>query len=77
MYCLISDANYIEQFCIISNDIATLEELALSLFEEDWYEWFCIINQDKQELKSIREAFIHALEESDLYKIIEPVFIGD
>lgn len=77
MYCLVSETDYPDQICIISDNPANLEEFALSLFEEDWYEWFCILNEDMFEPDPMSMAYAYALEESDLYNIIEPVFIGD
>ena len=77
MYCLVSETDYPEQICIISDNPANLEEIALSLFEESWYEWFCIINDEDNEPNAIRLAFYHALDESDMCNIVEPVFIGD
>ena len=77
MYCLVSETDYPDRICIVSDNPANLEEIALSLFEEDWYEWFCIINDDNRGLDPICSAFIHALEESDMYNIVESVFIGD
>ena len=84
MYALISSDEYFEQFCFIANDPAELEEMALSLFEEDWYEWFCCLNKEYEsyEVNSTNEAikheaFSHALEHSfDDYYIIEATFLG-
>lgn len=85
MYALISEYECPDRFCFIANDPAELEEMALSLFEEDWYEWFCIINEEhesyeingtNEEIK--HEAFSYALDHSfDNYYISETVFLGE
>ena len=80
MYALISEYEYPEQFCFIASNPAELEEMALSLFEEDWYEWFCSINEDGYFYKAAnveemkRAAFENALEHSfNDYYITKPV----
>ena len=82
MYALISEYEYPGQFCFIANDPTELEEIALSLFEEDWYEWFCVINEEhegnstNEEIKY--EAFTHALDHSfNGYYITETTFLGE
>ena len=40
-YALIADYDYPDDFCIISANRSDLEEIALSIFYDDWYEWFC------------------------------------
>ena len=39
-YALIADYDYPDDFCIVSDNLSDLEELALSIWEEDYYEWF-------------------------------------
>ena len=85
MYALISNDEYPEQFCFIANDPAELEEMALSLFEEDWYEWFCSVSEEYKNYEvnntneaMKHEAFTYALDRSfDDYYIIEPIFLGE
>ena len=85
MYALISNYEYPEQFCFIANKPAELEEMALSLFEEDWYEWFCSVNEEYKNYEinctneaMKREAFSYALDHSfDDYYIIETTFLGE
>lgn len=84
MYALISNYEYADQFCFIANDPAELEEMALSFFEEDWYEWFCCVNREYENYEVNctneaikREAFTYALDHSfDDYYIIEATFLG-
>ena len=85
MYALISNYEYPEQFCFIANNSAELEEMALSLFEEDWYEWFCSVNEEYKNYEvnctneaMKREAFSYALDHSfDDYYITETTFLGE
>lgn len=85
MYALISEDNYTDQFCFIANNPAELEEMALSLFEEDWYEWFCIINNENKDYEVFNtneaikhEAYIYALDHTfDNYYFAETVFLGE
>ena len=85
MYALISNNEYPEQFCFIANNPAELEEMALSLFEEDWYEWFCSVNEEyaSYEVNNTNEAmkheaFTYALDHSfNDYYITETTFLGE
>lgn len=80
MFALISDPNYFEDFCYVSYLIESLEEIALSYFEQDWYDWFIIIinNEPDIDIKdAIHGAFKRALEYSfDYYKIKEVLFLN-
>lgn len=80
MYALVSDYEYPESFCFVSNNPGELEEMALSIFEEDWYEWFCIIMDNEKDIPEDeikQEAFFRTLESSfDDYEIREAVFLN-
>ena len=81
MYILKSIYDYPDILNIVSETCGILEEIALSLFEEDMYEWFCIIhdqdypNIDLKEV--IKEAKIHAFDMSFMYDIEDAVEVRD
>ena len=63
MWALIAGTHsYPEKIYLYSEDRASLEEIALSLYEEDAYEWFCIYNNtDYYKDKAIQKAYEQAL----------------
>ncbi len=79
MYSLVSSYEYSESFCFVSYNPADLEEMALSYFEEDWYEWFCTIMSEDENISinaAIFDAFDQALSESfEYYEIREATFL--
>ena len=62
MWALITDNNYPESIYVYSQDHGSLEEIALSLYEEDAYEWFCIFNNsDYYKKDAVKRAYERAL----------------
>lgn len=64
----------------IANDVADLEEMALSFFEEDWYDFFCYLIEDSEPgtvaCKLKREALNCAIQDfAPFYTIHEAIFI--
>ena len=62
----------------ISNDTANLEEMALSFFEDDWYDFFCYLLMDDngpvEEMK--KQAFHFAVKDcAPSYNISEVIFL--
>ena len=57
---------------IVSTFEGALEEIALSLYEEDAYEWFCVLNEeDSQSIiyDIVKDAYNRALQMSYNYTI--------
>ena len=73
MFILKSIYEYPDELNIISKSRGVLEETALSLYEEDAYEWFCVLNNEENTDVSfetiINEAFDRAFEMSLMYEI--------
>ena len=81
MYILKSMYDYPDDLNIISESCSLLEEIALSLYEEDMYEWFCIIHdQDYPKVEfdiAIKEAKTQAFDMSFMYDIEDAVEVKD
>ena len=78
MYTLITAYDYPDQLWLVAEDRGVLEEIALSLFEEDWYEWFCIVAIDESDMpldRIIKIAKHHAMNDSKMVKVVEAIFI--
>ena len=77
MFILKSMYDYPDDLNLVSESCGLLEEIALSLFEEDIYEWFCIIyDQDYPNINIIdiiKEAETHAFDMSFMYDIEDAV----
>lgn len=78
MFLLTTNPEYYDDMHIVSNSRAPLEELALSLFEEDCYEWFCILNENEPPhvrfANIMAEAAARALNDSKYYyNIVEAI----
>ena len=77
MFILKSSYEYPDDLAIISKSHCVLEEIALSLYEEDTYEWFCVLNEEKPQYVNfyaiIEEAKERAKCDSELYNITEAV----
>ena len=63
-------------FC--SDNLASLEEMALSFFEDDWYDFFCYLLMDDngpvEEMK--QQAFHFAMKDcAPSYNISEMIFL--
>lgn len=80
MYILTSDYDY-EKLNIISESKEDLQEIALSLFEEDEYEWFCTYNEAEPEYVTFAEILAKATastkSDSQLYYIEEARILKD
>lgn len=66
MFILQSYLDYPDDILITAHNKAELEEIALSCFEEDEYEWFCLFidNLTKDELKNIPTVIKYSTEEA-------------
>ena len=75
MWALITNNNiyYPEQIYLYSKDRAALEEIALSLYEEDAYEWFCVFNNSdyykKDAVKIAHERALYYNKFLDIVKL--------
>lgn len=71
MFLLTTNSEYCDDIHIVSNSRAPLEEIALSLFEEDCYEWFCLLNEKEPThvrfTNIMAEAAARALNDSKYY----------
>lgn len=66
MFILQSYCDYPDDVLITAHNKAELEEMALSFFEEDEYEWFCVFIDTlaKYELKNIPTVIRYSTEEA-------------
>lgn len=72
MWALITDNNYPDSIYVYSQDRGSLEEIALSLYEEDAYEWFCIYNSSKYyNQDAVKKAYKQALYENQFLDIVK------
>lgn len=73
MFILKSIYDYPDDLAIVSKSRGVLEEVALSLYEEDMYEWFCVLNEEEPNYikfnSMLKEAKIRAYEMSLMYDI--------
>ena len=73
MFILKGIYEYPDELNIVSKSRGALEEVALSLYEEDIYEWFCVLNEEESvHIKMpelIKEAETRAFEMSKMYDI--------
>ena len=73
MFILKSIYEYPDELNIVSKSRGALEEISLSLYEEDMYEWFCILNEEEPNYikfdTMLKEAETRAFEMSTMYNI--------
>ena len=74
MWALITNNNiyYPEQIYLYSKDRGALEEIILSLYEEDVYYWFCIYNNsDYYKKDAVKKAYERALYDNQSLEIVK------
>lgn len=73
MFILKTNYEYPDNLTIISKSRGALEEIALSLYEEDMYDWFCVLNEEEPHYinfyEIIEKAIKHAKNDSEMYDI--------
>ncbi len=73
MFILKGIYEYPDELNIVSKSRGALEEVALSLYEEDMYEWFCVLNEEEPNYikfdMMLKEAETRAFEMSLMYGI--------
>ena len=74
MYVL-KNSYYPNDILVLSENKATLEEIELSIYEEDMYDWFCVLNESEAQYVSFSEIVFNAerraFKDSLDYDIIE------
>lgn len=57
IFLLISTEDYPDDLYIAAKDPEDLEEIMLSLYEEDFYDWFCVLNEEAPQNISFENIF--------------------
>ena len=70
MFILTSKYDYPDTLNIISKSREALEEIALSLFEEDTYEWFCVLNEEEELYITFAEIFEEAQDKGETPSVL-------